>query len=134
MDEKLEAESIDVGGKLRARRIDASTSVNVGGEIATEEGVKAETVQIGRKGRIRGVVVAKEVNLREGSEAEDIYADTLIMREKARARNIYAKKIYLERSCRIMGETQYTEELKSEENVYFAIEPKKVDSLPTAPI
>ena len=56
------------------------------------------------------------------------------MREEAIARNIYAKRIYLERFCRIAGEIQYTDELKSEENVYFAIEPKKVSSLPAPPI
>jgi len=130
IDEKMEAESIDVGDKLRARRINASTSVNAGGEIATEEGVKAEIVQIGRKGRIRGVVVAKEVNLKEKSEAEDIYADTLTMREKTKARNIYAKRIYLEGFCRITEKSNIQMNLKAKK--MYTSPPNPKSKLPTS--
>ncbi|MEM2500492.1 MAG: hypothetical protein QXG31_01955, partial [Candidatus Bathyarchaeia archaeon] len=66
-------------------------------------------------------------------DVEDIYASIVIMEEKASARNIYARKVYLEKYCKVMGELQYTEELTSEEKVYLAKEPKKVDSLPNPP-
>jgi cytoskeletal protein CcmA (bactofilin family) len=93
----VETRSIDVGGSLKGLRVVASDSVDVGGSISTIEGTKAERVRIGRKGEIHGPVVAGEVNLEEGAEAEDIYAEVLIMEEGSSAKNIYAKKIYLER-------------------------------------
>ncbi|MEM2960444.1 MAG: hypothetical protein QXU67_02430, partial [Candidatus Bathyarchaeia archaeon] len=91
-------------------------------------------VRIGKSGKIRGIVAAREVNISERAEVEDVYADVLVMEERASARNVYARRVYLERRCRILGELQYTEELKSEENVYFTMEPKKVDFLPAPPI
>lgn len=132
--ERLNAKSIEVGGALRARRIEAVALVDVGGEIITFEGLKANRVKIGRRGKIRGVVVAEEVGLEERAEAEDIYASIMFMEKESRARNVYGKRVRLENCCRIMGELQYTEDLKAEEGVYFTVEPKKVDRLPAAPI
>jgi len=56
------------------------------------------------------------------------------MEERAEAKNVYVKRVRLENGCRIMGELQYVEELRAEKDVYFAVEPKKVDKLPAAPI
>ena len=72
--------------------------------------------------------------LEERAEAEDIYAEILFMEERAEAKNVYVKRVRLENGCRIMGELQYVEELRAEKDVYFAVEPKKVDKLPAAPI
>ncbi|NIO36879.1 hypothetical protein GTO27_04150, partial [Candidatus Bathyarchaeota archaeon] len=113
---------------------EAKDSVRVGGRIETVKGVKAARVEIGRRGRIRGPVVANEVLLRERAEADDIYADSLTMEERSRARNVYAKRVFLERGCRITGELQYTEEMKKEEGIQFAEEPRKTDKLPSPPI
>jgi cytoskeletal protein CcmA (bactofilin family) len=99
----VETRSIDVGGSLKGLRVVASDSVDVGGSISTIEGTKAERVRIGRKGEIHGPVVAGEVNLEEGAEAEDIYAEVLIMEEGSSAKNIYAKKNI---PRKMLGETQ----------------------------
>jgi len=56
------------------------------------------------------------------------------MEEKSRAKNVYANKAYLERGCKIAGEFKYTEELKKEEDIYFAREPEKTDRLPSSPV
>jgi len=56
------------------------------------------------------------------------------MEERSSARNVYAKRVHLERGCKIIGELQYTEELKREQEVTFAKEPVKVAHLPTPPI
>ena len=109
-------------------------TVRVGGRIETREGTKAATVEIGRRGKIIGVAVAEEVLLGERAQATDIYAGSLTMEEQSKARNIYAKKAYIERGCKITGELQYTEELKKEEDVYFTVEPRKTDRLPSPPI
>jgi cytoskeletal protein CcmA (bactofilin family) len=77
--EELKAKYVDVGGSLKARKAEVEASVDVGGKIETSEGVKAAKVEIGRKGRIIGVVVAEEVQLEERAEADDIYADSLVM-------------------------------------------------------
>ncbi len=109
-------------------------SVDVGGRIETEEGTKATKVEIGRNGKIIGVVVAKDVLLGEKAEVEDIYAESLVMEEQSTARNVYTKRVHLERGCRIIGELQYTEELKREQEVTLAKEPVKAAHLPTPPI
>jgi len=134
VEKTLSARFIEVGGTLRARYIDAVESVDVSGEITTVDGVKADKVTIGGRGRIYGVVVAEEVTLEEKARVEDIYANILFMEERAAARNVYVEKAYLKEACEIAGELQYTGELKTERKVRFATKPKKVKALPTAPI
>ena len=80
---------------------------------------------------MKGPIHAKEVDVGEGARVEDVYGDEIGLEEKAQARNLYGRYIRLEYKCEISGEVLYTENLKTEENVHFAKQPRKVEKLPT---
>ncbi|RLG39825.1 MAG: hypothetical protein DRO05_07955, partial [Thermoproteota archaeon] len=113
----LEAESISIGGGVEAELIRAENSIKVGGYIRTSKGTKAKKVRIGKRGEIRGPVVAEEVIVEERARVEDIYADEIVMEERARARSLHGRRIYLERGCRVLGEVEYVEALEKEVDV-----------------
>ena len=56
------------------------------------------------------------------------------MEERSRARLVHGVDLRLESGSRIQGEVLYTGSLDVEDDVTFAVEPKKVDSLPAAPL
>ena len=130
----VKVKSVDVGGSLKASTVEALDAVKVGGLIETLKGVKANYIEIGRRGEVRGPLIGVNVLVRERARIEDVYADTLTLEENSKARNIYARRIYVESGCRILGEVQYTELLEREEGVLFAQTPVKVEKLPPPPL
>lgn len=111
-----------------------ATEVEVGGKVETEKGTKADRFEIGKRGRIRGPLVAERVKIGDKAEADDIYAGELQMGDDASARNIYAKRAILGSDCRVSGELLYVEELRVGEDLRSQSEPKKVERLPEPPI
>ncbi|MFQ6064869.1 MAG: hypothetical protein ACE5L6_05270, partial [Candidatus Bathyarchaeia archaeon] len=130
VEDDLVAESIDVGGKVRAREIIAEDRVSVGGSIVTDVGVKASSIEIGRRGRVIGTIRADEVLISRGAGVEDVYAGKITMERNAQARNLYGERIYVESGCRVEGEVQYTTSLEAEKSVYFMRTPIEVEKLP----
>jgi predicted acyltransferase (DUF342 family) len=74
---------------------------------------RAQRAIIGRDARIENIY-GKEVLLRTGAEAEDVYGE----------------RITIEAHCRIHGEILYTDELRLGENVSLAKNPQKTSSPP----
>jgi len=102
----------------------------VGGSIETVDGTYASFVEIGRRGEVRGLIKADEVEISERARVEDIYANRIVLEEEVRARNLYGARIRLEEGCHIYGKVQYTESLETEHGVTFAETPQKVSKLP----
>jgi len=121
---------MEVGGALRARKITAEESVEVGGSITTEEGVTARLVEIGRNGDVHGPLKADQVIIGKGASAETVYGKNVLLRSGAQAERVYGENITIEHNCRISGEIQYTSELSIAESVWIAKPPQKVDKLP----
>ncbi|RLG46606.1 MAG: hypothetical protein DRN92_04910, partial [Thermoproteota archaeon] len=124
----LKARSMKIGGGVEADLIKAEDLVKAGGYIKTSKGVKAREVRIGRRGEIKGPVVAEEVLIEERARVEDIYADEIVMEERSRARSLHGRRIYLERRCRVLGEVEYVETLEKETDVEVGLE-KKVEEI-----
>jgi cytoskeletal protein CcmA (bactofilin family) len=79
-----------------------------------------------------GPLYAENVVIKERARVEDIYASTIKMEEKAEARNLYGENISIESQCQIHGEIQYTQNLKTEDKVFLAKSPQKVEELPAS--
>lgn len=131
---KLEAESVDVGGELRSDEIRARDAVSAGRSIATSKGTKASYVSVGRHGKVAGPVVGDKVRLESDSAAEDIYADQLRMGDSSSAVNIFASRVEVGDGCRVSGRLVYTTEIRIGRNVQLSSQPEKVSSLPGPPL
>ncbi len=129
----LSAGNIEIGGSLEAE-ICLAEEVKVGGEIRTEKGTKAKRFEIGRRGKVRGMIVAEQVKINSGAEVEDVYADSLMMDGGSSAHNAYAKVACLGPGAKVSGQLLYTESITLGEGVKVASGPEKVEKLPEAPV
>jgi len=94
------------------------------------EGVTAQFVEIGRRGKVLGPIRANQVIIGRDAHAEEIYGKKILLRTGAHAENVYGENITIESHCHIIGEVQYTGELRINSHVSLAKEPEKVDKLP----
>ncbi len=129
----LSGGDIEVGGSLRSN-ICIARKVRVGGRVETEKGTKADVFEIGKRGNVRGPIVATRVRIADGAQVEDIYADEVEIRRNSSARNVFARAARIEGGCEISGEVLYTDRLDSDRDVQFGSEPKKVEKLPGPPV
>jgi cytoskeletal protein CcmA (bactofilin family) len=126
---EISAGNIEIGGVLRARKVLAEDRVEVGGSINTIEGTTARFVEIGKRGTVRGSIRAGQVNIDKEAYAENIFGKRILLRSGAHAENLYGESIIIESDCQISGEVQYTNELKTGDNVSLARTPQKVDKI-----
>jgi cytoskeletal protein CcmA (bactofilin family) len=129
----IHADRIEIGGAIEASQIQAD-SIEIGGSMTTEKGVKADTIEIGDRGRVRGPLVGDDVRIGEKADVEELYGKNITLQECSRAKSVHGVDLQIESGCRIEGPVLYTGSIESEDDVSFAVEPKKVDSLPTAPL
>jgi cytoskeletal protein CcmA (bactofilin family) len=130
----LEAESVNVGGDLQSEEVRARGSVRVGRNLLTNKGTKAAEVSISRHGRVTGPIVGQKVRIESDAAVEDVYADELRIGESSSVTNVYASRMEVGDSCRVAGRLQYTSEIRIGRNVQFSSQPEKVSSLPGPPI
>ena len=104
--------------------------MEVGGSIVTVEGVTAQSVEIGRRGKVLGPIKADQVVINRDAHAEDIYGKKILLRNGAHAGNVYGENITIESNCHVSGEVHYTGELRISDHVSLDKEPQKVDTLP----
>ena len=131
---KLEAESVDVGGELRSDEVRVHDDVKVGQSIVTVKGVKGDFVSIGRRGRVTGPIVGREVRIESDVVAEDVYATELRVGGSSTVGNVYVSRVDVGDYCRIGGKLLYTDEIRIGKEVQFSSQPEKVSSLPGPPL
>jgi predicted acyltransferase (DUF342 family) len=95
--------------------------------------VRAEAIVIGDRGKVKGPLIGDTVEIGERSEVEEVYGKRIIIEDRSRVEQIHGVDVEIEEGCRILGEVLYSGSLDAEEGVSFAVEPKKVDSLPSPP-
>jgi cytoskeletal protein CcmA (bactofilin family) len=130
--EAVKAYTIKVGGKIEAEKAEADRAIETN-TLITTLGAKAEYIEIGRRGKVMGPIIADEALIKRRAHIEDIYAKSVELRNGCRVRNVYAEDIRMESNCTVDGEVNYTTSLRSERNVSFAFEPKKTEKLPPPP-
>jgi len=107
--EKLVAEEVTVTS-LRARK-----------------GVWAETLDVSKRGRVEGLVVAEQVYMESGSYADKIYAKVFECEERCRVRELYAEEAIIGDFSRV-GSVRYSRELRTGRGVEI-IASEKVDAI-----
>jgi len=61
---------------------------------------------------------------------ENVYSKEVLLRTGAEAENVYGERITIEAHCRIHGEILYTDKLQLGEDVSLAKNPQRVSTLP----
>jgi cytoskeletal protein CcmA (bactofilin family) len=103
--------------------------------VRTLEGLKGRLIETGRNFEVRGPLIGGKVELNRNADAEDIYAQELIMEDGSRARNVYAERLRIEDNCQISGVIEYTESVEVGRGlVAKSGGPRKVDQLPKFPL
>ncbi len=115
VDDEIETYRIAVGGRVEAKRINAS-----------------DGFRIGKRGEVKGPVRSREILVRERARTDDLYGEDIRIEERARVGSVYGKDVYIERDAIVEGELLYTNSLDVEEGAKLRKESKKVDQLPDA--
>jgi len=110
-----------------------SGEVEIGGALATREGLKGSRIVLRRKSRAAGPLVGGDVRLEVKATAEDIYADTVELEEKSEARRVFARRVVLGDGATVDLVT-FTESVESGSGARIRSAPQKVTSLPTFPL
>ena len=110
---KLESEKLSAGKKIKAKFI------------------KAETINVARRGKLIGKVQAGTVVLNERARAKNLYVSELEMLERSKARNVFADNITIEDYAILSGKVEYTGSINAEEKARIWAKPKKVKELPS---
>jgi len=131
---KLEAESVNVGGELRSDEVRARDDVKVGRSVVTAKGVKGDFVGVARHGSVTGPIVGREVRIESDAVVEDIYAIELRVGDSSSVGNVYASNVEIGNHCRVGGKLLYTSEIRTGREVQFSSQPEKVSKLPGSPL
>ena len=78
-------------------------------------------------------MIGDTIYVGERSEVESVYGKDVTLEERSKAESIQGVDIRIESGCRILGEVLYSGSLDADEDVSFAVEPRKVTSLPQVP-
>ena len=127
----LNAGRIEVGGSLEAQEVKVE-DIEIGGSIVTQKGVRAESITIGDRGRARGPLFGNSIRVGEKADVEALYGKNIVIEENGKAGIVHGESVRIESGCRILGEVLYSGSLDADKDVSFAVEPKKVSSLPPA--
>jgi cytoskeletal protein CcmA (bactofilin family) len=133
VDGRVNSDRIDIGGAIEASQIQANR-VEIGGSVTTEKGVKASSILIGDRGRARGPLVGDTVRIGERADVEELHGKNIILEERSRAKLVHGVALRIESGCRLEGPVLFTGSINADEDVSFAVEPKKVELLPAPPL
>ena len=122
----IKAGALSVGGAAEARYIMAKS---ISATSLLSDYARAELIEVKRRGRACGTLVADEVYLEDRVEADVVYAGTLEAEEWCTIREAHASHITLGDYTRVLGPLEYTEELKLGSQVKLATKPRRVGEI-----
>ena len=99
----------------------------------TKRGVRASSISVGDRGRVRGPLFGDNVRVGDRADVEAVYAKTVELGERCRCTLVHGVDLRIESGCRVLGEVLYSGSLETDEGVLFTVPPKKVDILPPEP-
>jgi cytoskeletal protein CcmA (bactofilin family) len=148
---------LHVGGRFKAAKA-LVEKAQIAGEVETVQGIKAQEVLVGSGSKVRGPIVGGRVELSVSklpfadwnanwmgqvvsmrlvgrmTNAEDVYADEVVLGPGTRCRNIFAKIVELGKGS-IATRVTYTQELRQGHNLVHLEKPSdKVETLPRFPL
>jgi cytoskeletal protein CcmA (bactofilin family) len=132
IDQVLTADRIEIGGSLEADLVKVD-KFEAGGSTLSKRGVRATSIIVADRGRVRGPLFGDSIRLGEKADVEAVYGKSIVLEEKCRCTLLHGVDVRIQSGCRILGEVFYSGSLEAEEDVLFAVAPKKVDVLPAEP-
>jgi cytoskeletal protein CcmA (bactofilin family) len=129
----LTGRDVEVGGILKASKGVLQGRVVIGGRVETRDGLKAETVELGRGARCTGTLVGSRIHLERMSHVQDVYCRDLVAEAGTRLGTVFAEDAEMGDNC-VVGRLVYTGELREGSRVIYRVPPEKVDKLPPFPL
>ena len=75
------------------------------------------------------------VTLQRGTQAEDVWGETIRLERDVHVRNVYGRRVEVERDAYVAGDLLYVEELRGDlGSACFDHPPRKTGDLPPAPL
>jgi len=103
---------VEMFGSLKTSKIHAKLA-HLEGSVKAEE-IVAEQVYIGRRSKVIGTIIGREVKVDKEAEVEVIIGDEVKIGKKAEAELIEGRIVRIERDAEI-GEVRYIEEAEIDE-------------------
>jgi cytoskeletal protein CcmA (bactofilin family) len=102
----------------------------VGGSTVTKRAVKANSIIIADRSRVRGPLRGDDIRIGEKADVEAVYGKAIVLEEKCRCTLVHGVDVRIQPGCRVLGEVLFSGSLEAAEDVTFVVAPKKVDVLP----
>lgn len=126
------ASELEIGGEFSARKTVVTGRAAVSGSIRTELGLRAEFIEVGRKSRVRGALIADRVVLGRDSEAESVHARVVDVGSDAHVGRIVADEVELGPGATV-GRVEYVRSLKVGRNAKIEEPPVRLTERPAPP-
>jgi predicted acyltransferase (DUF342 family) len=124
---------VEVGGSLKASKALLSGKARIGGLVSTTNGLKAQTIELGRGSRCRGILVGGRVVIERRGHVEDVYCSVLEADDGTTLGRVYAENVELGDGC-VVEKVLYTGALKVGDRVTHRSPPEKTERLPPFPL
>jgi cytoskeletal protein CcmA (bactofilin family) len=153
--QRLECDSIVVGGKLSADQILTRGQAILAGEVEVARGLKAKSIVVGKGSKVTGPLVGEEIDvgmkvdldigpwgslwsgrwLSVGrmTSVEDVHGKAVRINPYSRAKRVFAEVVQMDEGS-MADEVTYTSELKLPNNYHLARAPVKTARLPDPPL
>jgi cytoskeletal protein CcmA (bactofilin family) len=132
VDGVITANNARIGGKIEVDKIITQQYIETS-NLYTRDGAKSTRIEIDRRGKVKGPLVAEIVTIKDRASVEDIYADRIQLRRGCRAANLYGRVIWIDTGCEV-DSVVYTEELRADGSVRIRQGSQKRDELPEPPL
>ena len=152
--QKLKCESLTLGGKLVAKQVLVDGSVEIAGDLATVNGLKAKSVVAGRGSKVTGplvgdeVIIGRKLDLDVGSwghlwsgtwlhsgrmtRVEDVHGKSVVIESYSQVKRVFAEVVQLEEGS-MADEVTYVKDLKLPAHYHLNKPARKVERLPEPP-
>ena len=122
-------EKLFIGGSCTVSKVIDAEDIEVGGKIAAKF-INAKYFKIKRRGEVQGTVNAEIIIVSSRATTDDLYGKDIRIEENARVKNVYGESITIEEGARVSGEILYTNDFYAEDGVKTK-EAQKVKALPS---
>jgi cytoskeletal protein CcmA (bactofilin family) len=153
--QRLECDSIVVGGKLSAEQILTRGQAVLAGDVEVARGLKAKSIVVGKGSKVTGPLAGEEIDIGvkvdmdigpwgslwsgrwlsvgRMTSVEDVHGKVVKMKSYSRAKRVFAEVVEMDEGS-MADEVTYTSELKLPSNYHLARAPVKTAKLPDPPL
>ncbi len=151
--EKVECDSLEVGGKLTAETVSAATTADIAGDVETTRALKASSIVVGKGAKVAGAIVGEQIRIGQEinlsgtpgrdwrkwhttgrmSRVGDLYGNVVQIGAYSSAKHVYGEVVEMEEGS-IAQVVTYTREVRLPQSYHLGKAPAKVTKLPPSPL